>query len=156
MTRVPMALLAALLVLPSWAAEPAAPPAADASGTRQVRSLKRVMPTFSSPDEQAGGCVIAEFIIHPDGRVGEIGIVDSKPGTRYVPATIAALKQWRFEPFEPPALRAQQAFSFDAELVKLPDDAVRSPYAVATREGTLRSERCDAAPVKQGAAEKKP
>lgn len=117
-----------------------APPAAQ----RQLRVLSRVMPAV----ERGGlpGCVTAQFVIHPDGRVGEIDIVDAKPGTRYVPATIAALKQWRFESFEPPALRGQQTFDFDPEQVRLPDHAVRAPFAVADKDGALKNEPCRTQP----------
>jgi hypothetical protein len=118
----------------------AAPPA-----QRQLRVVHRVMPAV----ERGGlpGCVTAQFVIHPDGRVGEVAIVDAKPGTRYVPATIAALKQWRFESFEPPALRGQQTFNFDPEQVRLPDNAVRAPFAVAGADGVLKNEPCRTQPA---------
>jgi hypothetical protein len=128
---------------PAAAAAPAAvPAAAPADATRrELKILTKVMPTVDSGGTP--GCVVVRFIIHPDGRVGEIGVVDAKPGTRYVPATIAALKQWRFEPFEGSALQGQQAFNFDPELMRLPDDAVRSPFAVATPDGALKNQLCE-------------
>lgn len=130
-------------VSPSYA-ELNAPGAASAPAEptkRELQILTKVMPSIDTGGTP--GCVAVQFVIHPDGRVGEIGVVDAKPGTRYVAATIAALKQWRFEPFAGPALRGQQTFNFDPELMRLPDDAVRSPFAVATSDGALKSQRCD-------------
>jgi len=124
------------------AAPPAVPSPAAAPGQRQVRILSKVMPTADA--NGGAGCVSVQFIIHPDGRVGEITVIDAKPGTRYVAATIAALKQWRFEAFEPPALKGQQTFNFDSEKVRLPDDAIRAPFAVAAADGTLKNEPCGA------------
>lgn len=125
---------------------PAAPVGRDPADAaqRQLRVVSRVMPAADSGG--LPGCVTAQFVIHPDGRIGEITIVDAKPGTRYVPATIAALKQWRFESFEPPALRGQQTFNFDPEQVRLPDNAVRAPFAVAGHDGVLRNEPCRTQP----------
>lgn len=129
-------------VSPSYAElnAPAAPGAASEPAKRELKILTKVMPSIETGGTP--GCVAVQFVIHPDGRVGEIGVLDAKPGTRYVAATIAALKQWRFEPFTGPALRGQQTFNFDPELMRLPDDAVRSPFAVATSDGTLKNEPC--------------
>lgn len=113
-----------------------------APAQRELRILSKVMPAVSAGG--APGCVSVQFVIHPDGRVGEIAVLDAKPGTRYVPATLAALKQWRFEAFEPPALRGQQTFTFDPELMRMPEHAVRSPFAVASKDGALRNEPCAA------------
>lgn len=128
---------------PTWA-ELNPPAAAAAPAQRQLKVLSKVMP--AAPGGGAPGCVTVQFVIHPDGSVGEVAVVDAKPGTRYVPATLAALKQWRFESFEPPALRGQQTFTFDPEQVRLPDDALRAPFAVVGKDGALRNEPCSITP----------
>jgi TonB family protein len=125
-----------------------ATPSFDALNPRQLelKILSRVMPEYSRDPghPEGGGCVTLDFEIRPDGTVGKVTVLDAAPGGRYVQETIDAVKQWRFESFEPPALHGQQTFTFDPELLKLPDDAVRGAYATVTGEGAVQNLRCTA------------
>jgi len=131
----------------------AAPPAklaAPLPGTRELRILQKVMPTYEPGPGVGGGCVAVKFVIKHTGFVGDITILEAKPASLAEP-TIAALKQWQFQSFEPPDLQAMQTFHFTPELVRLPETVIRSPYGVLSGEGALASTACGA-----GKAEQKP
>jgi len=150
--RPPIAVLGALLALDAWAqakapAQPAAPP----PQTRELQILQKVMPTYDRRGGLAdGGCVTVKLVIKPDGFVSDITVLEAKPAELAEP-TIVALKQWWFQSFPPPALTTVQTFYFAPEQIRLPDDAIRSPYAVATDEGSLNSQACGGGKVDNAA-----
>lgn len=128
--------------LPSFAAlNPDAPPL-----TRKVRVLETVMPDFrrAAPGVD-GGCVTVRFQIKHDGFVGDVAVLEAKPEALGPPA-VAALKQWHFESFPPPAIVATQTFNYTPELIRLPDTAIRSAYLEAS-DGALRSVGCGGKPA---------
>jgi hypothetical protein len=111
--------------------------------TRELRILQKVMPTYDRTGVSAdGGCVTVRFQIKHDGFVGDITVLEAKPETLAEP-TIEALKQWQFQSFPPPDLYTTQTFNFAPELMRLPDNAIRSPYATLSDEG-LKSTACGA------------
>jgi len=148
MKRALAAALAALLASGTWAADkpkpkPAAPPAPVAP-PQELRILQKVMPNYALGAGVAdGGCVTVKFQIRHDGFVGDITVLEAKPEALAEP-TVAALKQWLFQSFPPPDLYAVQTFSFTPEQVRLPDDAIRSPYALATEAGAVVNAGCGA------------
>jgi TonB family protein len=114
---------------------------------RELKIVSSVMPVYA-PDANApagGACVTLGYEILPDGSVGEVKALDAAPGGSYVQAAIDAVKRWRFETFEPPAMYAQQTFTFDPELVRLPNDAIRPAFATATSAGAVSNNRCSVA-----------
>jgi TonB family protein len=139
--------LAALAVEPAppAAATPAqseAPPAPP----RQLQVYQKVMPRFDARGLGAeGGCVTVKFQIRHDGFVGEVEVLESKPATLAEPA-IAAMKQWQFQSF--PAtdkpVWATQTFHFTPEPMRMPDDAIRAPFAALGEGGALNSAGCGA------------
>ena len=136
------AVLAALVAFNAGAAgkpKPAQPAAAPAPETRELRILQKVMP--SDEGASGGGCVTVRFVIRHDGFVGDITVLEAKPEALAAP-TIAALKQWQFQSFPPPDLSAVQTFNFASEMVRLPDDAIRSPYAELSGGGAVHSLPC--------------
>lgn len=135
------AAVAALCALPlaAVAAEPAAPAA-----PRQLQVYQKVMPRFDTRGSE-GGCVTVKFEIKHDGFVGDVQVLESKPAALAEPA-IAAMKQWQFQSF--PAtdkpVYATQTFHFTPELMRMPDDAIRGPFAELGEGGALASAGCGA------------
>lgn len=144
MKRAAFAVLCSLLAIsiaqakpPAKAAKPAEPP----PPTRELQILQRVMPSFDSNSD--GGCVTVEFVIKHDGFVGDVTVLEARPESLADP-TVAALKQWMFQSFPPPDLTTVQTFQFAPEQVRLPDNAIRSPYLVLSGDGALKGQGCGA------------
>jgi TonB family protein len=140
---------AALCALPlaAGAAEPAPPPAqaeAPPAPPRQLQVYQKVMPRFDGRLAD-GGCVTVKFQIRHDGFVGDVEVLESKPAALAEPA-IAAMKQWQFQSFpatERPVY-ATQTFHFTPEPVRMPDEAIRGPFAALGEGGALNSAGCGA------------
>jgi TonB family protein len=133
--------------LPTFAAlNPDAPPP-----TRRVRVLETVMPQFKGvPGAAEGGCVTVRFQIKHDGFVGDV-VLEARPEAMGPPA-VAALKQWHFESFPPPAVVATQTFQYTPETMKMPETMIRAPY-LDIADGGLRSVGCGKRPDPDKAAE---
>jgi len=62
----------------------------------EPRKTKHVAPTFPKSARGLSGVVVAEFLIGTNGRVRDVRLLRSAPP--FDKATIAAVKQWRYEP----------------------------------------------------------
>ncbi len=128
-------------------AQPQYPKAAAAPGVapraaQELQILQRVMPELSGlPAPADGGCVTVRMLIKHDGFVGEVEILEAKPEALAEPAA-AALKQWWFQSFPPPDRTTVQTFYFAPDQVRLPDNAIRSPYLSLSGDGSVKSSGC--------------
>lgn len=136
--------------LPTFAAlNPDAPPL-----TREVRLLEAVMPNYSGVrDAPDGGCVTVRMQVKYDGFVGDVTVLEARPES-LGPPTVAAVKQWHFDSFPPPDMYTTQTFNFTPELVRLPENAIRTAY-LETDGGSLRSVGCQGKAVEKKAVENK-
>lgn len=64
------------------------------------QALVQVPPQYPHAARRSGleGSVLLEFLVTDSGRVDQIRLVESRPGTVFVAAAKAAIAQWRFEP----------------------------------------------------------
>jgi TonB family protein len=78
-----------------------APPQPAPSSGRAV-ATHQVAPRYPRELSEAGmqGCVLASFLVLPNGRADKYRIEDSVPEGMFNHATLTALNQWRFE--QPP------------------------------------------------------
>jgi len=109
------AVIASLVLVPSFAEPPAAEPAtADEVVPPQVILESQKAPVYP-PAALAGrftGTVVLELKILPDGSVGEVAVVNcSHRKLGFEEAAVAAVKEWRFEP----ALREGEPVEFSAK-----------------------------------------
>jgi protein TonB len=85
------------------------------------RPLVRVRPVYPHHARQKGieGFVELVFVITPEGRVSNIHITGSEPGTLFDAAARAAVRRWRFsqprKDGEPVAAYARQTIRFELE-----------------------------------------
>jgi TonB family protein len=128
--------------LPSYAAlNPGAPPL-----TRQLRVLETVMPRYPRSGASIdGGCVTVRFQIKHDGFVGDVVVLEARPEALAAP-TVEAIKQWHFQSFEPPAMYATQTFNFAPDIVRMPENMIRQPYA-DLEGGQVRAIGCGGKPA---------
>ncbi|MGH8442270.1 MAG: energy transducer TonB [Burkholderiales bacterium] len=139
----PALLLLAALLAPNAMAQPQpeAPPAKP-TPPRQLQIYQRVMPQYSNvgPD---GGCVTVKFEIRHDGIVGEVEVLEAKPKELAAP-TVAAMKQWVFQSYPPTdaKVHASQTFHYTPETIRLPDNAIRGPFATLGEGGAVASAGC--------------
>jgi len=69
------------------------------SGTR-ARPIERPLPIYPEIEETLGneGWVIASFVVHVDGSVGDVVIEDSSGRRSFERAVARAIREWRYEP----------------------------------------------------------
>lgn len=138
-----------LLALVPLLAAAADEPAPDAAGNpRQLQVYQRVMPRFDARALGSdGGCVTVKFQIRHDGFVGDVEVLEAKPADLAAPA-IAAMKQWQFQSFPPTEkpLYAVQTFQFSPEPMRMPEGAIRGPFAALGEGGALGSAGCGGQP----------
>jgi len=95
------------------------PPAAVAGGS-VPRLLSAPAPEYPRSALRAGasGNVVLRIEVRPDGRVGDVSVVESSRHRELDRAAVRAVRRWRFEPAlqdgRPVAGVVQQVISFDA------------------------------------------
>lgn len=89
--------------------------------------VKRVPPKYPASLLQRGieGCVVVAFVVQPDGRAGDIEVLDSVPAGQFDQVAVKALNEWRFDAPKRQGRYAQSMnFQIDA---KSPGDAKLKP-----------------------------
>lgn len=111
---------------PPGTVDPSAQPAgADGAAVAAVdgpvpRLLSAPAPEYPRSALRAGasGNVVLRIEVRPDGRVGEVGVVESSRHRELDRAAVRAVRRWRFQPAledgRPVAGVVQQVISFDA------------------------------------------
>jgi protein TonB len=80
---------------------PAAEPAAAPSGESREATVVRKVPPEYPPDayrKRQEGWVELEFVVGPDGRVGEVTVSKAQPARVFDKEAIRAMQQWTFQP----------------------------------------------------------
>ena len=96
---------------PAQPAEPAGPTSVD-----QLRVLRQSAPRYppQAYRRRQEGTVEIEFVVMPDGSVGEVTVISSEPRGVFDREAINAMKEWRFEA-PGRELRGRRAIDFKLE-----------------------------------------
>ncbi len=96
---------------PAQPAEPAGPTSVD-----QLRVLRQSSPRYppQAYRRRQEGSVEIEFVVMPDGSVGEVTVINSNPRGVFDREAINAMKEWRFEA-PGRELRGRRAIDFKLE-----------------------------------------
>lgn len=113
------------------------------SGVAPPRVVREVKPTYPADAMRAGvqGLVELEFVVLPDGSVGEVKVIRSLRESLDQEA-ITAVKQWRFTPGakdgEPVPVQVTAELTFTLRDDSRPPVVVVKPGQVSTRPRTTR------------------
>ncbi len=103
------------------AAAPAEPAQPEYVPISSLTRTNYVVPEYPRTAQRRNltGWVDLTFIVTPQGRVEDVGILDAEPGNVFEEAAIQAIRQWRFEPpmenGVPVARRVAVRLSFDLQ-----------------------------------------
>ncbi len=104
---------------PAAATPPPTPPPAQPVGPTsvdQLRVLNQAAPRYPPQAfrRRQEGSVELEFVVNPDGSIGEVTVLSATPRGVFDREAVNAMKQWRFEA-PGRELRARRAFDFKME-----------------------------------------